>query len=110
MNKFLVLSILSIILLGCTQKQGKLFSNPRSEDTGILFSNDLTETDDLNILDYLNFYNGGGVAIGDINNDGLADIFFSGNQIKNKLYLNKGNLKFDDITEKAGVGGNSSWN
>jgi len=110
MNKFLVLCILSIVLFSCAKKQKQLFSHPRSEDTGISFSNDLTETDDLNILDYLNFYNGGGVAIGDIDNDGLVDIFFSGNQIKNKLYLNKGNLEFDDITEKAGVSGNSSWN
>ncbi len=70
----------------------------------------LTETDDLNILDYLYFYNGGGVAVGDINNDGLADIFFSGNMVKNKLYLNKGGLKFEDITELADVAGNSSWN
>ncbi len=110
MNKLLAFSFFSFVLFGCAKKEGKLFSNPKPEDTGILFSNELKETDDLNILDYLNFYNGGGVAIGDINNDGLADIFFSGNQVKNKLYLNKGDLKFEDITEKAGVEGNSSWN
>ena len=110
MNKYALLPVVLLTLFSCSKKEQKLFSNPAPENTGILFSNDLTETDDLNILDYLNFYNGGGVAIGDINNDGLVDIFFSGNQIKNKLYLNKGNLKFDDITEKAGVAGNSTWN
>ena len=98
------------ILVGCENKHGKLFSNPDPEHTGIHFSNDITETDDLNILDYLYFYNGGGVAIGDINNDSLPDIFLSGNQVKNKLYLNKGDLKFEDITAEAGVKGNSTWN
>ncbi|WP_394750365.1 VCBS repeat-containing protein [Spongiimicrobium salis] len=97
-------------LFSCGKKGGDVFTNPTSEDTGISFANTLTETDQLNILDYLYFYNGGGVAIGDIDNDGLADIFFSGNQVKNKLYRNTGNLKFEDITAQAGVAGNSSWN
>ncbi|NKI26118.1 VCBS repeat-containing protein [Arenibacter sp. 6A1] len=103
--------ILSIMLLGsCGQKEGRLFSNPSAEETGIAFQNTLTPTEDLNILDYLYFYNGGGVAIGDINGDGLPDIFFSGNQVKNKLYLNEGNLKFKDISASSGIEGNSSWN
>lgn len=88
----------------------KLFANPNAKATGLKFTNNLTESDSLNILDYLYFYNGGGVAVGDINNDGLSDIYLSGNQVKNKLYINKGNLKFEDITDKAGVGGKSSWN
>ncbi len=99
-----------LLLIGCGNTGGDLFTNPESKETGISFRNDLTETNDLNILDYLYFYNGGGVAIGDINGDDLPDIFFSGNQVKNKLYLNKGNLVFEDITENAGVAGNSSWN
>jgi hypothetical protein len=98
------------LAFGCNTNQDQLFKKLGKEKTGISFSNDLQESDDLNILDYLYFYNGGGVAIGDINNDGLPDIFFSGNQVKNKLYLNKGDFIFEDITEKAGVEGNSSWN
>lgn len=101
---------LLVFTFSCKQNSGELFVKHAAEETGIAFENTLTETKDLSILDYLYFYNGGGVAIGDINNDSLPDIYFSGNQVKNKLYLNKGNLQFDDITEKAGVAGNSSWN
>lgn len=97
-------------MVSCNQKQDSLFISAASQKTGLDFKNTITETNALNILDYIYFYNGGGVAIGDINNDNLQDIFFSGNQVKNKLYLNKGNLKFKDITDKANVGGNSSWN
>ena len=101
--------ILGFVLFGCT-KGGSLFDNPLPDQTGIAFTNTIEETDDLNILDYLYFYNGGGVAIGDINNDGLSDIYFSGNQVKNRLYLNKGDMKFEDISERAGVSGKSDWN
>jgi hypothetical protein len=104
----LLFSVLSF-LLACNNKK-PLFESSAPSKTSITFQNTLTESDDFNILDYLYFYNGGGVAIGDINNDGLPDIYFSGNQVKNKLYLNKGNLKFEDITEQAGVEGNSDWN
>ncbi len=110
MNKYFVFLIVFLVFISCKKNEGSLFKNPLSDQTGIVFTNTLTETDELNILDYLYFYNGGGVAVGDINNDNLPDIFFSGNQVKNKLYLNKGNLQFEDITEKAGVAGNSSWN
>ncbi len=112
MNRFL-LKIGSIVIgFSCLWScaDDRLFVEVESKETGITFKNQLTETDDFNIIDYLYFFNGGGVSIGDINNDGLPDIFFSGNQIKNKLYLNKGNLKFEDITTTAGVEGNSTWN
>ncbi|MBT8289800.1 MAG: VCBS repeat-containing protein, partial [Muriicola sp.] len=110
MIKKAVLYSLVVIMFGCNRNGGDLFKNPQEGETGISFSNSLTETDDLNILDYLYFYNGGGVAIGDVNGDDLPDIFFSGNQVKNKLYLNKGDLTFEDISDNAGIGGNSSWN
>ncbi|ADV48309.1 FG-GAP repeat protein [Cellulophaga algicola DSM 14237] len=110
MKNNLILIIYSVLLISCGHNEGSLFKNPTPEETNILFTNTLTETDDVNILDYLYFYNGGGVAIGDINNDGLPDIYLSGNQVKNKLYLNKGKLVFEDITQTAGVAGNSSWN
>ncbi len=101
------------LLLGfgaCKQPEESLFRLLPASESGIDFQNTVTESDSLNILDYLYFYNGGGVAMGDINNDGLADLFFSSNQLKNKLYLNKGNLKFDDISSSAKVEGQSSWN
>lgn len=109
MTRLLTIILALVCFLGC-KKQDTLFKTPGPETTGITFNNTLIESDDLNILDYLYFYNGGGVAIGDINNDGLPDIFFSGNQIKNKLYLNQGNLKFKDISGTAGIEGSSSWN
>nr|WP_297787107.1 VCBS repeat-containing protein [uncultured Allomuricauda sp.] len=109
MNRLLIILCTISLAVSC-KKGGSLFENPDPEKTGVDFTNTLTTTENLSILDYLYFYNGGGVSIGDINNDGLPDIFFTGNQVKNKLYLNKGNLKFEDITNSAGVGGNSSWN
>ncbi|MEM9361659.1 MAG: VCBS repeat-containing protein [Bacteroidota bacterium] len=110
MNKICFSIIIGLLILSCGKKEGELFKNPSSEDTGITFTNSLEESDALNILDYLYFYNGGGVAIGDINNDDLPDIFFSGNRVKNKLYINKGNLTFEDISESAGIQGKSDWN
>ena len=85
-----------------------LFSDV-TELTGVKFTNHLTYTEDFNPYTYRNFYNGAGVAIGDINNDGLNDIYFSGNQTENKLFLNKGNLVFEDITGKAGVACKGDW-
>tara|TARA_B110000003_G_scaffold83922_1_gene85900 strand:+ start:42465 stop:45824 length:3360 start_codon:yes stop_codon:yes gene_type:complete len=86
-----------------------LFTLLESEVTGIDFLNEVKNQKNFNIFKYRNFYNGGGVAIGDINNDGLADIYFTGNMVANKLYLNKGNLTFEDISESAGIEGNKPW-
>lgn len=77
--------------------------------TGIQFSNNISEDEKKNYFNFEYIYNGGGVAIGDINNDGLEDIYFSGNEVSNKLYLNKGNMEFEDITDSAGVGLKSGW-
>jgi hypothetical protein len=109
--KAVYFSLLGLVLLTSCSKESdeKIFTTLDRSDTGIDFSNNLTENDSLNYFTYNYIYLGGGVATGDINNDGLVDIFFTGNQVSNKLYLNKGNLKFEDITKKAGVGGDSRW-
>ncbi|NNE01682.1 MAG: CRTAC1 family protein, partial [Eudoraea sp.] len=90
-------------------KMTTLFSQLPSEKTGIDFVNHVANKKNFNIFKYRNFYNGGGVAIGDINNDGLSDIYFTGNMVGNKLYLNKGDFKFEDISASAGVEGNKPW-
>lgn len=112
-NKILLLILVLFICFSCgDNNNGTLFRNLSPEETGVFFSNDIVETEDFNILEYLYMYNGGGVAIGDINDDGLPDIFFTANQNENRLYLNKGNLQFEDITELSGVGGesgNKNW-
>ena len=86
-----------------------IFNRVAAESSGIDFENNLTENDSLNYFTYNYIYMGGGVAVGDINNDGLDDVFFTGNMVSNKLYLNKGDLKFEDITESSGVGGDDRW-
>ena len=100
-------TILLVILLGSLGACGNdnLFERVPARSTGIDFSNEVRETQSLNILNYLYMYNGGGVAVGDVNNDGLPDIYFTANQQSNRLYINKGNFLFEDITEKAGVAG-----
>ncbi|HEY8512682.1 MAG TPA: VCBS repeat-containing protein [Cyclobacteriaceae bacterium] len=105
-----LVALVMLVLLSACKKDQRLFDKLDNVSAGIDFENKLTPNEDLNIIDYIYYYNGGGVAIGDINNDGLPDIFFTGNQVKNKLYLNRGNLQFEDITETAGVAGNSTWN
>ncbi len=95
-------------LMACNSKK-TLFNALPSSKTGIHFSNTIVETDSINPIDVTNIYNGGGVGIGDFNNDSLPDIYFTGNLVPNKLYLNKGNLQFEDITETAGVNGAGRW-
>ena len=92
-----------------TKKSPTIFSALNSAATGIDFTNQLSPTLELNILEYLYYYNGGGVAVGDLNNDGLEDVYLTANQSVDKLFLNKGDLKFENITEKAGLGSTSSW-
>jgi enediyne biosynthesis protein E4 len=99
-----------IVFPACkTKTADTLFTSLQPDQTGIHFENNIADTDSLNILDYLYYYNGGGVAIADFNNDGLPDIYFTSNQRSNKLYLNKGNFQFEDITANAGVQGKGNW-
>ena len=105
------LLVLATILFSCHQPaKNTLFTKLPASETHLNFNNQLPNKERFNILYYLYYYNGGGVATGDINNDGLTDIYFTANQTgKNKLYLNKGNLQFEDITDKAGVAGTADW-
>ena len=108
----LLIAFLIILNISCKSESNevqKIFELLDESQTGIDFSNNLTLSNDFNVYKYRNFYNGGGVAIGDINNDSLPDIYFTSNQEQNKLYLNLGNFEFEDITNKAKVGGVKPW-
>lgn len=101
-----------LLIISCTveeKKSNTLFQEVSESNSSIDFRNDLIENDEFNIIEYLYFYNGGGVAIGDLNGDNLPEVYFSSNQGANKLYLNKGNFEFEDITTKAGVSGKGNW-
>ncbi len=109
-----ILLLLPFFCLSCQHKKNiipadALFQLIPSTQSGIAFNNKVTDNENFNVFNYRNYYNGGGVAIGDINNDGKPDVFFSANQGSNKLYINKGNWKFEDVTEKAGVKGARRW-
>ncbi|RYF92997.1 MAG: VCBS repeat-containing protein, partial [Chitinophagaceae bacterium] len=92
-----------------TAQPKTLFHLLPANETSVYFNNKLTENDTLNILNQANIYNGGGIGVGDFNNDGWPDLYFAGNMVSNKLYLGKGNLQFDDKTEAAGVTGAGRW-
>lgn len=111
MKSVLLLYLLFLLafLSSCHSESNTVFTEMPSSHTHIDFSNDIKEDENNNILTYEYLYNGGGVAVGDINNDGLADVMFTGNMTSNKLYLNKGNFEFEDITDKAGVRGRDKW-
>ena len=113
-KKYLIKFLFFIVFLSCipnkeSSEDSKIFTNLIPANTGIDFKNILTENDSLNYFTFPYLYEGGGIATGDINNDGLLDLYFTGNQVSNKLYLNKGNLQFEDISEKAGVSGDDRW-
>ncbi|MEQ5790301.1 CRTAC1 family protein [Muricauda sp. NFXS6] len=117
--KIITIGLLLIGVVACNNKKAAqseeevksetLFTLLEPEETGVTFINKVENKKNFNIFKYRNFYNGGGVAIGDINNDGLQDIYLTGNMEPNRLYLNKGNMKFEDISESADVLGNKPW-
>ena len=105
-------ALLISLSLGCVREMEVEYNTPEfqsyfqelnADETGIVFSNDLDEDNLVNPFNYINAYNGGGVAVGDINNDGLQDIFFTGNMVSSRLYINEGNMQFRDVTESAGL-------
>lgn len=111
MNYFLYVLIL-ILFFSCNrtgENDQILFELLSTNKTGINFENSLTYSDDFNIYKYRNFYNGGGVGLGDVNNDGLLDIYLTANQLSNRLYINKGNFVFEDVTKTAQIGGSRAW-
>lgn len=109
-----VFTAFSLFFMSCHHKEnfnpeGALFRLMPAVATGITFNNKVTDSSAFNVFNYRNFYNGGGVAIGDVNNDGKPDVFFTSNQGSNKLYINKGNWKFEDVTQRAGLAGAGKW-
>lgn len=110
MKRYLLYWIIAVALLAsCGRKSDKRFRRVPSSESGIHFRNVLTETVDFNIANYPYYFNGGGVAVGDVNGDRLLDVFFTSNQEPDKLYLNQGNFKFKDVTEAAGAEGFKGW-
>ncbi len=116
MKRLIGLIAFMVAVVSCTKtdqvgsKSKPLFTRVSAEESGVHFINKVENQKNFNIFKYRNFYNGGGVAIGDVNNDGLPDIYLTANMEADRLFLNKGNLTFEDISESAGVTGNKPWN
>src|SRR5437764_8114680 len=105
-----VLLLAALALAGCSRvREPRLFERLPPERTGVTFANRLPDDTAFNILKYMYYYDGGGVAVGDVNNDGLPDLYFTANRGPNRLYLNKGNYRFEDVTERAGVADAEGW-
>ena len=109
----LIFALISVLLLGChpasNSSSAPLLTRLMPEETGITFSNEILENEGFNVLEYEYFFNGGGVAVGDLNQDGLPDLYFSANMQQDQLYLNKGNMTFENITEQAGLTQEPAW-
>ncbi len=114
MNRLLTIACPLFLMLSCNRKEPDtnahaLFQLQPGSETGIHFRNEVKDSKDFNIFKYRNFYNGGGVAIGDLNHDGLPDIFFTSNQHENQLYMNKGNWKFEEVAARSGLTSTHHW-
>src|SRR4051812_9133718 len=109
--KYAVITAMGLwpMMVTAQQRPGALFTLLNEKQTGISFINTISEDDSLNVLRYEYLYNGAGVGVGDFNKDGLPDVFFSSNTSSDKLFLNKGNMQFSDITKPAGISGNGTW-
>ena len=103
LNKLTGITACLLILISCSSETDTPFKLMSPAQTGIEFQNDITSTRDFNIVNYMYFYDGAGVSAGDVNNDGLTDLFFVGNEVPNRLYLNRGEFNFEDVTESAGI-------
>src|SRR5688500_18088495 len=103
------IAVLLCVLCSCYKQKEALFAELKPDETGIKFRNDLVETNEKSVLSYIYFYNGGGVAAGDLNNDGLSDLVFTGNQTGNKFYINKGDFAFEDVTSSSGLKDQNGW-
>ena len=108
--KLLLVFTAWLLLAACADKKElPLFREIKSTESGLTFNNAIVENRQLNMINYQYLYNGGGVGIGDFNNDNLPDIYFTASLESNKLFINRGNMKFEDVTEAAGVTGNRKW-
>lgn len=105
---FISISLLLALLSACDRSPKPLFRLLDASETGVAFENTIVENDSVNVFSFMNIYTGAGVAVGDINNDGLTDIYLSGNMVSGRLYLNRGGMKFEDISESSGII-NSRW-
>ncbi|RIV71310.1 VCBS repeat-containing protein [Flagellimonas aequoris] len=109
MKKLIPLFIIVVLFSSCQKSPKVLFKQMHADKTGISFNNKIVETDSFNILTSEYIFNGGGVAVGDFNNDGKSDILFTGNQVANKLYLNKGDFNFKEVGKESGIGAEDRW-
>jgi enediyne biosynthesis protein E4 len=108
---YLFTLFMPLLFLSCNEQKAvkPLFELLEENRTGLHFNNHLSSTQQFNLFNYMYFYNGGGIGAGDFNNDGKIDVFFAGNQVENKLYINKGSLRFEDVSAVAGIKYDSAW-